>query len=85
MDIFFPVILSAAKDLIAACHSHEILRFAQDDNRALPAGDQGFGHQGFASALRNLGNLRNLRPPKPQKPPKPYPQGARPAPVGIIG
>jgi hypothetical protein len=27
------VVLSAAKDLIAACHGHEILRFAQDDNR----------------------------------------------------
>src|SRR5689334_8793954 len=28
----FPVVLSAAKDLIAACKRHEILRFAQDDN-----------------------------------------------------
>jgi hypothetical protein len=27
------VVLSAAKDLIAACHRHEILRFAQDDRR----------------------------------------------------
>jgi hypothetical protein len=27
------VILSAAKDLIAACHGHEILRFAQDDGQ----------------------------------------------------
>jgi hypothetical protein len=25
------VVLGAAKDLIAACHRHEILRFAQDD------------------------------------------------------
>jgi len=25
------VVLSAAKDLIAACNRHEILRFAQDD------------------------------------------------------
>jgi hypothetical protein len=40
MCIFFSVILSEAKacpersrrDLIAACHGHEILRFAQDDN-----------------------------------------------------
>jgi hypothetical protein len=61
MDIFFPVILSAAKDLIAACHRHEILRCAQDDNRALPAGDQGFGSQGFTSAPP--------KPPKPRKPP----------------
>jgi len=29
----FPVVLSVAKDLIAACHGHEILRFAQDDKR----------------------------------------------------
>ena len=27
-----PVVLSAAKDLIAACYRHEILRFAQDDS-----------------------------------------------------
>src|SRR5690242_11827113 len=27
------VVLSVAKDLIAACHRHEILRFAQDDRR----------------------------------------------------
>jgi hypothetical protein len=27
----FSVILSEAKDLIAACHGHDILRFAQDD------------------------------------------------------
>jgi len=27
------IILSEAKDLIAACHGHEILRFAQDDGR----------------------------------------------------
>src|SRR5580700_4554734 len=27
----FSVVLSEAKDLIAACHGHEILRFAQDD------------------------------------------------------
>jgi hypothetical protein len=26
-----PVVLSAAKDLIAACNRHEILRCAQDD------------------------------------------------------
>jgi hypothetical protein len=25
------VVLSAAKDLIAVCHWHEILRYAQDD------------------------------------------------------
>jgi hypothetical protein len=36
MGIFFSVILSAAKDLIAACHGHEILRCAQDDNSAHP-------------------------------------------------
>jgi len=29
----FIVILSAEKNLIAACHGHEILRFAQDDGR----------------------------------------------------
>ena len=57
MDIFFPVILSAAKDLIAACHRHEILRFAQDDNRIPPPGDHGFGSQSFAPALGNLPNL----------------------------
>jgi hypothetical protein len=42
--IFFSVILSEAKacpersrrDLIAACHGHEILRFAQDDNGKHP-------------------------------------------------
>src|SRR6266446_6568470 len=28
----FLVVLSAAKDLIAACHGHEILRCAQDDS-----------------------------------------------------
>ena len=28
---FFRVVLSAAKDLIAACQGHEILRYAQDD------------------------------------------------------
>jgi hypothetical protein len=28
----FSVVLSVAKDLIAACHGHEILRFAQDDS-----------------------------------------------------
>ena len=27
----FSVILSVAKDLIAGCHGHEILRYAQDD------------------------------------------------------
>jgi len=27
----FHVVLSAAKDLIAGCYEHEILRFAQDD------------------------------------------------------
>ena len=27
------VVLSETKDLIAACHHHEILRFAQDDTR----------------------------------------------------
>src|SRR6266851_5342062 len=62
MGIFFPVILSAAKDLIAACHGHEILRYAQDDNSRHPlAGDQGFGHQGFAAppmAKMGSGNLR---------------------------
>jgi hypothetical protein len=31
-----PVILSVAKDLIAACHGHEILRYAQDDKKARP-------------------------------------------------
>jgi site-specific recombinase XerC len=36
MCIFFSVILSEAKDLIAACHWHEILRFAQDDNGKHP-------------------------------------------------
>ena len=37
-----PVILSAAKDLIAACERHEVLRFAQDDERATKekAGDR---------------------------------------------
>src|SRR5438552_9972680 len=29
------VVLSAAKDLIAACHRHEILRYAQDDRSVL--------------------------------------------------
>ena len=28
------VVLSEAKDLIAACNGHEILRFAQDDMKA---------------------------------------------------
>jgi hypothetical protein len=32
MCIFLSVILSDAKDINAACHWHEILRFAQDDN-----------------------------------------------------
>ena len=27
------VILSVAKDLIADCHGHEVLRYAQDDRR----------------------------------------------------
>ena len=36
MFIHFSVILSAAKDLIAACNRHEILRCAQDDNSAHP-------------------------------------------------
>jgi len=31
----FSVVLSVAKDLIAACHGHEILRCAQDDIRAV--------------------------------------------------
>ena len=30
-DEKFRVVLSEAKDLIAACNRHEILRFAQDD------------------------------------------------------
>jgi len=30
----YSVVLSAAKDLIAACHWNEILRFAQDDKDA---------------------------------------------------
>jgi len=30
------VVLSEAKDLIAACHGHEILRYAQDDRRTAP-------------------------------------------------
>jgi hypothetical protein len=34
MVIHFSVVLSAAKDLSAACNRHEILRFAQDDNSA---------------------------------------------------
>ena len=34
MFIHFSVVLSVAKDLIAACNRHEILRFAQDDNSA---------------------------------------------------
>jgi hypothetical protein len=33
--------LSVAKDLIAACYGHEILRFAQDD-----IGDEGMPHHG---------------------------------------
>jgi len=36
MFIHFPVILSEAKDLIAAGNRHEILRFAQDDNSGHP-------------------------------------------------
>src|SRR5580704_14461898 len=36
MGFLFRVILSAAKDLIAACHGHEILRCAQDDSGAAP-------------------------------------------------
>jgi hypothetical protein len=35
MSILFPVILSVAKDLIAACHGQEILRCAQDDSDAV--------------------------------------------------
>jgi hypothetical protein len=35
MGTLFPVILSVAKDLIAACHGHEILRYAQDDSDAV--------------------------------------------------
>jgi hypothetical protein len=36
MGNLFSVVLSAAKDLIAARHRHEILRFAQDDRGAHP-------------------------------------------------
>src|ERR1700722_13015128 len=36
MLIHFSVILSEAKDLIAACNRHEILRCAQDDNDGAP-------------------------------------------------
>jgi len=32
------VILSEAKDLIAACHGHEILGFAQDDRKVTEHG-----------------------------------------------
>jgi len=32
MNSFLFVVLSGAKDLIAACHRHEILRCAQDDS-----------------------------------------------------
>jgi hypothetical protein len=32
VPFFYSVVLSEAKDLIAACHGHEILRCAQDDN-----------------------------------------------------
>jgi hypothetical protein len=35
MGTLFPVILSVAKDLIAACHGQEILRCAQDDSDAV--------------------------------------------------
>jgi hypothetical protein len=34
MSILFSVVLSVAKDLIAARYRHEILRFAQDDGGA---------------------------------------------------
>ena len=37
MIIHSPVVLSEAKDLTAACHGHEILRFAQDDNGGYPS------------------------------------------------
>jgi hypothetical protein len=33
-SVMLPVVLSVAKDLIAACHRHKILRFAQDDGGA---------------------------------------------------
>ena len=50
------VVLSAAKDLIAACNRHEILRFAQDDMRitALPTTLRSISTR-KASAARSIG------------------------------
>ena len=49
------VVLSAAKDLIAACHGHEILRYAQDDNVVFPLNRQRpFTTQRGHSGLRAL-------------------------------
>ena len=52
MMVSLSVILSAAKDLIATDHGHEILRYAQDDSGAVSR-----------TASRNLRNLRNLPTP----------------------
>jgi hypothetical protein len=53
MFVHFSVVLSEAKDLIAACHGHEILRFAQDDNSAhLPPTTSVSGTKVFPRGLR---------------------------------
>jgi hypothetical protein len=69
MFIHFSVILSAAKDLIAACNRHEILRCAQDDNSAHPQPATNVAAINvFSSPEMNCANCANCANP-PDVPP----------------
>src|SRR6266852_5960847 len=79
MGIFFSVILSAAKacpersrrDLIAACHGHEILRCAQDDNSAHPQPATRVSRR--PSETSETPKVSEIAEPEAPKSPKPKP------------